>query len=128
MKILLDSHAFVWFVLGNPRCTPTARERIERPGTTTFVSAASVWEIATKVRIGKWPECVAIVQYFDRVMTANKFAALPVSMEHGRIAGLFTSSHKDPFDRMLAAQAKIEKMPLITADRRLDSFEIETIW
>ena len=128
MRILLDSHVLVWFVLGNPRCKATTRELISRPETRVFVSAASAWEIATKARMRRWEEGSAIIRNLAVIMTDNDFTALPVSLEHGRVAGLFASPHKDPFDRMLAAQAQIETMPLVTADRMIETFGIETIW
>ena len=128
MKVLLDSHVLVWFVIGDRQCEPTVREMIADPNTNVFVSAASAWEVATKARLGKWSDGLQIMRDLDRIMADNDFTAMPVSLEHGRIAGLFESDHKDPFDRMLAAQSRVEAMPLITADRQLVTFGIETIW
>ena len=80
------------------------------------------------MRIGKWPEAAAIVRDLESIIIDHDFLPMPVSMEHGRLAGLFANSHKDPFDRMLAAQSQVEAMPLVTADRRLKAFGINTIW
>lgn len=128
MKILLDSHVFVWFVLGSARCTTTAHELIARADVTAYVSAATAWELATKVRIGKLPEAAGIVRDFARLLSDLDFDPMPVTIEHGRVAGLYVSPHKDPFDRMLAAQAQVELVPLVTADPRFSSFGTTTIW
>lgn len=128
MRILLDSHVFVWFVLGDPQCRPKARELIGREDATVFVSVVTAWEMATKFRLGKWPEVGAFVSDLPAIIVRHDFSALPISIEHGRTAGLMQNPHKDPFDRMLVAQSKVESMPLVTADRRLGSFGIETVW
>ena len=128
MKILLDSHVFVWFVLGDKRCGPYVRGLIDQRDAEAYVSAATAWELATKVRFGKWPEASAIVDRLDVIVRMHDFTSLPVTLEHGRVAGLFESAHKDPFDRMMAAQAQAENIPLITADPAFQSFPIETIW
>jgi PIN domain nuclease of toxin-antitoxin system len=127
MRILLDSHVFVWFVIGSRRCPASIHDLVSRSDVRAYVSAATAWELATKFRIGKWPEAGSIVTNLRHVLTTLRFEPLPVTLEHGRVAGLFDSAHKDPFDRMLAAQSQIEAMPLVTVDPKFATFGIETI-
>lgn len=128
MKILLDSHALVWFLTGDRKCSAQARASIEDREVTAFVSAASAWEIATKVRAGKWPEAKTIAAQFEAVLIAHHFRGLPVTIRHGNLAGTLPGSHRDPFDRMLAAQAISEDMPLVTADPAFRTFDVRTVW
>ena len=128
MRILLDSHTLVWFLTGNTRCSPRAREAIEAPDAEVYVSAASAWEIATKVRAGKWSEANEIARDLDDVIVRHDFRPLAVTVEHGRLAGLLPGAHRDPFDRMLAAQAITEEMPLVTADPAFRHFEANVVW
>jgi PIN domain nuclease of toxin-antitoxin system len=128
MAILLDSHAVIWFLTDDRRCSAPARAAIENEIGEVLVSAASAWEIATKVRLGRWPEAAPIAANMREALAANDFATLDVTLEHGLLAGSLLSRHGDPFDRMLAAQAQIQKVPLVTADPVFRSFEIETLW
>ena len=128
MRILLDSHTLVWFLTGNPRCSAHAVESIEAFDAEPYISAASAWEIATKVRAGKWREAERIATDLDAVMREFGFRPLPVTIEHGRLAGFLPSAHRDPFDRMLAAQAIVEDMPLVTLDPAFRSFEVRVLW
>ena len=128
MSLLLDSHAFLWFVRGDRRLSVTARTSIEAAETDVYVSAATAWELTTKARLGKLPEALAMTQDFDEILQTLRFRPLAISIERGRLAGLFDSSHKDPFDRMLAAQARTEGLCLVTADPAFASFGVTTIW
>jgi len=101
---------------------------IEAAGAEVFVSAASAWEIATKVRVGKWPEAAPIAARIEGVIRENGFFDLAVTIEHGRLAGALPGAHRDPFDRMLAAQALVEGMPLVTADPAFRAFAVPVIW
>ena len=128
MKILLDSHASVWFLTGNPRCSMQARAAIEASDATVFVSAASAWEIATKVRAGRWPEAAEVAQSMGQVVTDHDFTPLAVTIEHGRVAGFLAGAHRDAFDRMLAAQALVEDLQLVSADPLFRDFQVPVIW
>ena len=103
-------------------------EVIASPTNTIFVSAASAWEIATKVRLGKWPEAGALTAAFAGIVRANGFEALPITVEHAIHAGALPNAHPDPFDRMLAAQAELEGIDLVTIDPAFASFDVRVVW
>lgn len=128
MKILLDSHALVWFLNGDRRCSARARKAIEDVATTVYVSAVCAWELATKVRIGKWPEAAALADRLPEIMIASDFEPMPITVEHGRIAGFLSGLHRDPFDRMLAAQAQVEGLRVVTADPVFQTFGTSVLW
>jgi PIN domain nuclease of toxin-antitoxin system len=128
MRILLDSHAFVWSLRGDPRCSLAARKAVEASDAAVSVSAASTWEIATKVRSGRWPDAAGIAAEIETILVANGFAALAIGSEHARVAGSLPGTHRDPFDRMLAAQAFVEDVPLVTADPAFRDFDVRVLW
>jgi PIN domain nuclease of toxin-antitoxin system len=92
------------------------------------VSAVTAWEIASKFRLGKWPGAQALANDLADIMSALGFEPLPLSLEHARHAGMMRGPHRDPFDRMLAAQAEIEDVPLVTADPAFRHFKVRTLW
>jgi PIN domain nuclease of toxin-antitoxin system len=128
MKFLLDSHALFWFIDGNPRLSSPALDVIRATGNIVYVSAVTAWEIADKFRLDKWPGARALANDLAGIMSANSFEALPISLEHARHAGMLRSPHRDPFDRMLAAQAEIEDIPLVTADPAFRQFNVRILW
>jgi len=116
MKVLLDTHAFLWWLGDDPKLSPAAREAIRNPDALVHVSAASIWEIAIKVTLGRLDvqdsDCAAEIE-------ANGFVELAITARHAQTAGALPRHHDDPFDRMLIAQAQLENLVLITHDRRL---------
>ena len=128
MKCLLDTHALVWWLLDDPKLGADAHRIIADMENDILVSAVSAFEIATKVRVGKWPEVAAIATNFETLVAAEKFAILDLTAAHARLAGSIDSEHRDPFDRMLAAQCKLDGLALVTADRAFRDFAIEIIW
>ena len=128
MTILLDSHAFVWFVYGDPRCSTRAREAIESEGERAHVSAVTAWELSTKVRIGKWPGATIAALQMPEIIKSFDLTPLPITLDHGSLAGAFSAAHKDPFDRILAAQAALENLVLVTADPAFRLFGTRTLW
>jgi len=116
MKVLLDTHAFLWWLGDDPKLSPAAREAIRNPDALVHVSAASIWEIAIKVTLGRLDvqdsDCAAEIE-------ANGFVDLAITARHAQTAGALPRHHDDPFDRMLIAQAQLENLVLITHDRRL---------
>jgi PIN domain nuclease of toxin-antitoxin system len=127
-RILLDSHALFWFIDGDSRLSHAARDAIEATDGVVCVSAVTAWEVASKFRLGKWPGAQGLANDLAGIMSAHGFEPFPLSLEHARHAGLLRSSHRDPFDRMLAAQAEIEDMPLVTADPAFRQFNVRTLW
>ena len=128
MKILFDSHALVWYLAGDKRLSRKAREIADDLESQVFVSAVCAWEIATKVNRGRWPEVIDIANKLQEINLARAFTALPITIEHARVAGFLPGSHNDPFDRMLAAQSHVESVPLVTADRAFRAFGTTIIW
>jgi PIN domain nuclease of toxin-antitoxin system len=128
MGTLLDTHALIWWVGADDRITPALRQRLNDPAEEVFVSAASAWEIATKVRLGKLRPPDVLLQNFLQAVEALGFLALPISLHHGYEAGMLTSLHRDPFDRMLAAQARAEDLVLASADPAFRTLGVTTVW
>ena len=119
MKLLLDTHAVVWWWLDDPRLPVTARGMIAATANTVCVSAVSAWEIATKNRLGEWPDVERIVDEFPSVLRRSRFVPMAITVEHAVLAGSLAGAHRDPFDRMLIAQAITEPLRLLTTDRAL---------
>ena len=128
MDLLLDTHAFLWWIDGDPALSAPARNAIGNPANIVYVSAASAWEIATKARIGKLPNAVAVASDIQAVLTEQGFRSLAVTVAHGQTAGSLPVPHKDPFDRMLMAQAMLDDMVLVSNERRFDPAGIRRLW
>ena len=128
MRLLLDTHAFVWFALGDAKLSVPARAAIEDPNALCAVSVASVWEIAIKVGVGKWPEAELLLADIESRFAMLSFVVLPISVAHVRTTGVLTSPHRDPFDRLLAAQASIEGLTVVTADQKLAGLGVSVLW
>ena len=128
MKVLLDTHAMLWWVLGNPRLSAIATTLLGDADTTIVVSAVSGHEIATKYRQGKLPVPARLAENLDQILTDNGWQSLPLSMAHAQLAGRLPGTHKDPFDRMLSAQALIEDVPIVTNDAAFAGFGVKVIW
>ncbi len=128
MRLLLDTHAIVWWFSGNQRLPTEARNAISDPSNDTFVSAASAWEIATKYRLGKMPRVAALANDFHNRVTGEGFVELPITVEHAVRAGSLPGPHSDPFDRMIIAQAITENMSLISNETVFDRYGVQRLW
>jgi PIN domain nuclease of toxin-antitoxin system len=128
MRLLLDTHALLWWWQGNPRLSLAAREAIGDPRTEVLVSAVSAWEIATKVRVGKLLEATRLSDRFEEGLKDQGFHPLSITLEHALRAGRLAGAHRDPFDRILAAQSFCEDLPIITNDEKIKNFGVQTIW
>lgn len=125
---LLDSHALLWWWFDPDRLSTAVRELLGDPATPVLVSAASVWELSLKHHQGKLPELSGAIADLPGLLQADGFEALPISLAHGLRAGGYSQPHRDPFDRMLAAQAELERLVLLTADPQLSTFPCQTLW
>ncbi|TXI42564.1 MAG: type II toxin-antitoxin system VapC family toxin [Nitrosomonas sp.] len=128
MKALLDTHTLLWWLDGDEQLSLTARSWIEIPEHRILVSAASAWEIATKVRIGKLPGAQAVAANFHECLISQGFAPLDITADHALRAGSLPGPHRDPFDRMLIAQAQALNIPLISNENLFDHYGVRRIW
>ena len=128
MRALLDTHALLWWLSDDPALSRTARKIIAETKNTLLVSAASAWEIAIKVRLGKLPTAVDLTADFASQIEREGFHLLPISAEHGIRAGLLPGPHKDPFDRMLIAQTQAENIPIITNETVFETYGVRRLW
>lgn len=124
---LLDTQAFLWFVLGDARLSSSTRVAVE-DAADVHVSAASAWEIRTKYRIGKLPDAAVLVHDLAGWVARLGFRELPVTFADGDAAGAFAQAHKDPFDRILVAQALNHRLALVSSDAALDAFGVVRVW
>jgi PIN domain nuclease of toxin-antitoxin system len=128
VRLLLDTHAFLWWLAGHPSLSKRARTEIDSSGSDVFVSAASAWEIATKYRLGKLPEADLVALDVASTIESQQFTPLAVSIRHGQAAGALPGSHRDPFDRMLVAQAMLEDLTLVSNERVFDLYGVKRLW
>ena len=127
MRCLLDTHIFIWWIVDDPRLGRPARDAIADPANRLYLSAASTWEIMIKARLGKLalPECPEA--FIDRQLGANAMEPLPITVQHTMGLKSLEDVHKDPFDRMLIAQANDEDMVLITDDPLIKKYAVRTL-
>jgi PIN domain nuclease of toxin-antitoxin system len=128
MHLLLDTHTLLWWLEENASLPRSARKVIANKSNDVLVSAASAWEIATKVRLGKLPVAIDLAHDFIGYLETQGFTTLAVSAEHGIRAGLLPGPHKDPFDRMLIAQALAENLVIVSNDVVFDGYGVKRTW
>jgi len=123
MKLLLDTHVLLWALLEPQKLSPELRDALENSDNALVVSAASAWEITTKWRLGKLPQARAVVENYALALHRLAAVDLPISAAVARQAGLWGVSHRDPFDRLLAAQASSDNLVLASTDPAFAQFE-----
>jgi PIN domain nuclease of toxin-antitoxin system len=128
MRFLLDTHTLLWCFNDSRSLSPRARKLVEDGSNELLVSAASGWEIATKVRLGKLPTGEELVGDLDRYLARLGCEALPISLDHAVRAGTLPGDHRDPFDRMLIAQAQMENLKIISNDQIFDAYHVQRVW
>jgi PIN domain nuclease of toxin-antitoxin system len=128
VRFLLDTHVLLWWFTDDPKLSAAVREAILDEGNEILVSAASAWEISTKQRLGKLHELPDVASRFAELVAADGFAHLPVNYLHSLRAGGYDVAHRDPFDRMLAAQSELQSLPLMTRDPAFAHFGTQTFW
>ena len=127
MRLLLDTHALLWWVADDPRLPSRADALLTDDAAEVFVSAVSAWEIAIKARSGKL-EAGPLAQGFAAEIARQGFLPLPISLEHAERAGQLPAVHRDPFDRMLVAQAQAENLHLLSNERIFDRYGVVRVW
>jgi PIN domain nuclease of toxin-antitoxin system len=126
--LLLDTHTLLWWAAGDAALPRKVRTAIGRADNAVVVSAASAWEISTKHRLGKLPAVGALIDGLLDYLADQDFVALPITVRHAQRAGSLPGSHRDPFDRMLAAQAQLENLTLVSNDTAFDGYGVRRIW
>lgn len=128
MRLLLDTHALIWWLAGDEALSAPAREAIGDEANSVAVSAASAMEVATKFRIGKLPEAALLAREFAAILADQGFSELPITIHHALRAGEMNIAHKGPFDRLLIAQAQAEDMVLVSNEVLFDGFSVKRLW
>jgi PIN domain nuclease of toxin-antitoxin system len=128
VRLLLDTHALLWWFSDDPALPASSRKLIAQSDSSVFVSAVSAWEISTKFRLGRLPTGSDLVQDFEGYLAGERFLSLSVSSDHGIRAGSLPGPLKDPFDRMLIAQAVAEKLSIISNEKIFDQYGARRIW
>ncbi len=128
MRLLLDTHAFLWFVTNDPQLSETALEVIAEPTNSILLSPASYWEIAIKVSLGKYPLTVPFETFFQEGIEGSDVMIVPIEVRHAAVLSALPMHHKDPFDRMIVSQAIAERIPIVSVDSVLDAYGIQRLW
>jgi len=128
VRLLLDTHAFLWWVITDRKLSSAAHAAMSAAHNEVFVSAASVWEIATKHRLRKLPIPDSLANDIELAVIGQGFLGLPVTLLHAQSAGALPGPHTDPFDRMLIAQAMLEDLTLISNETPFDAYAVKRLW
>lgn len=128
MRLLLDTHALIWWWLDDPSLSPPARAAMAAGDHQIFVSAVAAIEIGIKVRRGKLPALREAIDDFDAAIDKDGFAPLSITTRHARDAGMLPGEHRDPFDRLIAAQGLLEDMTIVTRDPEFAAFGCKVLW
>ena len=128
LRLLLDTHALIWWLAGDEALSRSAQAAIADEANGIAVSAASAMEVATKYRIGKLPNAALLARNFETIIADQGFDELPITVHHARVAGEMKIEHKDPFDRLLIAQAQAEDMVLVSNETLFDAFAVNRLW
>jgi PIN domain nuclease of toxin-antitoxin system len=128
MRLLLDTHALLWWLDGDRRLSRRARSAIADETNTILVSAASAWELATKARLGKLPGALEVASDVAGCLASQGFTPLEITIPHAQRAGGLRIDHRDPFDRMLIAQAQMEDLPVVSNETLFDDVGVQRVW
>lgn len=128
MKLLLDTHALLWFALDDPQLSSVAKAHIVDPANVKYVSPASYWELAIKISLGKYTLAGPFDQFLNSAILQNGFLILPLEVKHANHLLALPYHHRDPFDRMLIAQAMVEGMSIVSNDALMDFYLVARVW
>ena len=126
--LLLDTHAFLWWLDGDPRLPAVRRQQLLNPDAEVYVSAVSAWEIAIKSALGKLPGADDVARDVAHAVRGQGFRELPMLFSHAHMTGRLPGHHRDPFDRLLIAQGLVEDMAIISIDTAFDAYGVERLW
>jgi PIN domain nuclease of toxin-antitoxin system len=128
VRLLLDTHSLLWFILADPQLSATALGLITDPLNHKHVSPASYWEIAIKIRLGKYALPVPFETFMSDQIAKNHFTILPITVAHAAVLTTLPLHHRDPFDRLLIAQTMVEAMSIVSIDSILDAYPVTRLW
>ncbi|HEV7226581.1 MAG TPA: type II toxin-antitoxin system VapC family toxin [Pirellulales bacterium] len=128
MRLLLDTHVFLWFILDDVQLSATADALISDPSNEVWVSPASYWEIAIKISVGKYYLPEPYAAFMEREIAANDFRILHIEPKHASAVSTMPFHHRDPFDRLIVAQAAVEQFAIVSGDAALDAYGITRYW
>ena len=128
MKVLLDTHTFLWWIANDPQLSPSARQIMEDANTEPLLSAVSGWEIAIKSRLGKLKLPADLQGFVAEQLRINAIQVLPIQMTHALHVFTLPDHHRDPFDRMLVAQSQLEQLPILTCDPQIARYAVTVMW
>lgn len=128
MRVLLDTHAFLWFLLDDPRLSLAAKTLIGDPGNDIEISPASYWEIAIKISLGKYSLPESYQVFMEQEIAANQFHVLPIEPRHTAVLTTLPFHHRDPSDRLVIAQAVAERIPVASGDTAFDAYPVQRLW
>ena len=128
MKLLLDTHALLWFILNDSSLSANAKKLIGDPANDIVVSPASYWEIAIKIAVGKYSLNQSYQSFLEDQISQNDFAILPIEIKHTALLTTLPMHHRDPFDRLLIAQALVEQMAIVSSDPFFDPYGVQRLW
>lgn len=128
MKLLLDTHSFLWFIENNPKLSASALAAIKDGSNEIFLSIANVWEIAIKANLGKLQVGTPFEVFISNQLSLNRINLLDVTINHVAVIATLPLHHRDPFDRLLVAQALVEQIPIVSIDAELDAYGVTRLW
>jgi len=128
VKLLLDTHALLWFLLEDAKLSSNARSLIADPANDPLVSPASYWEIAIKISLDKYTLAEDFVEFMESQLAENDLTVLPITVAHAAVVARLPFHHRDPFDRLLIAQAMVESVPVLSSDRAFDLYPVARMW
>ena len=128
MRLLLDTHVFLWALMDDPKLSRIAREAFLHPANDLLLSVASTWEIAIKASLGKLDMPKPLGRFLRQQLERNTISLLPIELNHAVRVATLPFHHRDPFDRLLLAQSLEEQLPILSADTALDAYEVQRLW
>ena len=128
MRLLIDTHAFLWFVLNDPQLSSNARVLMTDPSNELLLSPATYWEIAIKISLGKYALPGDFADFMERQVADNNLTVLPITIRHAAVVATLPFHHRDPFDRLLIAQAMTEAVPVLSGDAVFDAYPVTRMW